>query len=235
MQMVAPLDRLRNAETWLFDLDNTLYPAECNLFAEMERRMGGFIVERFKVDPEEAHRRRRHFFQTHGTTLRGLMLEHGIEPEDFLDYVHDIPLDALAPLPEFARSLAALPGRRLIFTNGTVRHAERVLEKLGLSGLFEDVFDIVASKYIPKPAPGPYEALIRRHGVNPADCVMVEDMARNLKPAAALGMMTVWVPTRADWSQPEEEAGYIHHVAPHLPAFLAEVNAAQPAENVAAG
>ncbi|WP_300296467.1 pyrimidine 5'-nucleotidase [Ferrovibrio sp.] len=212
---------LARAETWIFDLDNTLYPAECNLFAQIDVRMGRFIADLFKVGPDEARRRQKGFFQAHGTTLRGLMVEHGVDPEAFLDYVHDIDVSVVAPLPTLTEALDRLPGRKLIYTNGTVAHADRVLERLGISDRFDGVFDIVASAYLPKPQEPPYHQLVERYGIAPQRAVMVEDMARNLKPAAGLGMTTIWVPTASAWAQPEQGDDHIHHVAPDLASFLA--------------
>ncbi len=215
--------RLTAAETWIFDLDNTLYPADCNLFAQIDRRMGEFIARHFGIGLDEARQRQKGFFQTHGTTLRGLMVEHALNPADFLDYVHDIDLAPVAPAPHLGAALDRLPGRKVIFTNGTVAHAGRVLGRLGIADRFEAVFDIIAADYLPKPREEPYRRLLDSHGIAPAGAVMVEDMARNLVPAAALGMTTVWVPTTAAWSQPDRpgEAAHIHHTAPDLPAFLA--------------
>jgi putative hydrolase of the HAD superfamily len=222
----APVPPLRDAElaraeTWIFDLDNTLYPAECNLFAQIDQRMGAFIGELFGVDPIEAKRRQKGFFQAHGTTLRGLMVEHGVDPQAFLDYVHDIDVSVVSPLPHLAAALDRLPGRKLIYTNGTVAHAGRVLDRLGIADRFEGVFDIVASAYLPKPQESPYRQMVQHYGIAPHRSVMVEDMARNLKPAAGLGMTTIWVPTASAWAQPDPDDDHIHHVASDLPAFLA--------------
>ncbi|MCW0236524.1 MAG: pyrimidine 5'-nucleotidase [Ferrovibrio sp.] len=230
--VAAPLagPALRDAETWIFDLDNTLYPAECNLFEQVQRRMGEFIATTFALDAAAAAEKRKYFFHTHGTTLRGLMVEHGIDPADFLDYVHDIDLSAVAALPALAEALDRLPGRKLIYTNGTVAHADRIMRKLGVDHHFEAVFDIVASDYVPKPDMTPYRTMLQKHGVDPRGAVMVEDMARNLKPAAELGMTTIWVPTTAAWSQPDADGHvHIHHTAPDLTAFLAGLHAAPAA------
>lgn len=212
---------LARAETWIFDLDNTLYPAECNLFAQIDQRMGAFIAELFGVDAVEAKQRQKGFFQAHGTTLRGLMVEHGVDPQAFLDFVHDIDVSVVAPLPSLTEALDRLPGRKLIYTNGTVAHADRVLARLGIADRFEGVFDIVASAYLPKPQESPYRQMVNRYGISPQRAVMVEDMARNLKPAAGLGMTTVWVPTASAWAQPDPGDDHIHHVAHDLAAFLA--------------
>ena len=213
---------LHEIETWIFDLDNTLYPSRCNLFAEAEARMADFIVHELglALTVEDAHALRRRFFLDHGTTLRGLMLEHGIEPKAFLDYVHDIDLSPVPPDPTLVDAIAALPGRKLIFTNGTEDYAERVIARIGLTGHFLAIHDIMACDYLPKPDPSGYAALIARHGVEPRTALMVEDMARNLVPAAALGMTTAWVQTSKDWAREGAGPDDIHHVIDELAPWL---------------
>jgi putative hydrolase of the HAD superfamily len=213
---------LHEIETWIFDLDNTLYPSRCNLFAEAEARMADFIVHELglALTVEDAHALRRRFFLDHGTTLRGLMLEHGIEPKAFLDYVHDIDLSPVPPDPTLVDAIAALPGRKLIFTNGTEDYAERVIARIGLTGHFLAIHDIIACDYLPKPDPSGYAALIARHGVEPRTALMVEDMARNLVPAAALGMTTAWVQTPKDWAREGAGPDDIHHVIDELALWL---------------
>ena len=209
------------APVWIFDLDNTLYPAECNLFAQIDDRMGRFIATRFRLEPAEAKILQKRFFQNHGTTLRGLMLEHAVPPEEFLAYVHDIDLSPIGPAPDLDRALHSLPGRKLVFTNGSVEHAERVLNRLGIGRHFEAVFDIRAAGYRPKPDPEPYLRLVRRFGIEPRAATMVEDIARNLEPAAALGMTTVWVPNEREWSRAADVTpDYIDHVAEDLVLWL---------------
>jgi putative hydrolase of the HAD superfamily len=214
---------LHEIETWIFDLDNTLYPASCNLFAEAEARMAAFIVDELKIelDIEAAHALRRRFFLDHGTTLRGLMLEHGIEPRRFLDYVHDIDLSPVQADPALAAAIAALPGRKFVFTNGTDDYARRVLARIGIAEQFAGIHDIIACDYRPKPDPSGYRAMVERHGIDPAAALMVEDMARNLPPAAALGMTTAWVRTESDWARQGAEPEHIHHVIDELRPWLA--------------
>ena len=213
---------LRAVGVWIFDLDNTLYPASCDLFSLIEHRMGAFIAERFGVSPEEARLRQKRFFRQYGTTLRGLMVEHGVEPEAFLDYVHAIDLSPVAPNPALARALAALPGRKLVFTNASRGHAERVMARLGVAGHFEAIHDIADAGYLPKPAPAAYAGFIARHGVAPARACMIDDMAGNLVPAALLGMTTVWIRSDSAWGRPiAEDLPHIHHVTGDLPGWLA--------------
>ena len=219
---------LAEVETWIFDLDNTLYPASCNLFAEAEARMAAFIVDELKLDLEAAHALRRRFFFDHGTTLRGLMLEHGIAPERFLDYVHDIDLSPVPADPALAQAIAGLPGRKFVFTNATEHYARRVLARIGITGHFAAVHDILACDYLPKPDPSGYRALLERHRIDPESALMVEDMARNLVPAAALGMTTAWVVTDNERAAEGSAGDHVHHIvealAPWLAAALGETS-----------
>ena len=198
--MTAPLS---DVEVWIFDLDNTLYPASCNLFAQVDRRIGEFIASHFGIPFDEARALQKRYFRDHGTTLRGLMVEHDIDPVPFLDHVHAIDVTPLPPSPRLDRALARLPGRKVIYTNGSTRHAANVTERLGIGRHFDAVFDIVEAGYVPKPDPRPYRTLVERHAIDPARACMVEDIARNLAPAHAMGMTTVWVKTEADWARPD--------------------------------
>jgi putative hydrolase of the HAD superfamily len=218
--MPLALDRI---ETWIFDLDNTLYPASCRLYVEVEQRMARFIMEELRLDHDRAHALRRRYFEQHGTTLRGLMNEYNIAPAHFLDYVHEIDLSAVAPDPDLGAALAALPGRKLIFTNGTRRHAERVLGRLGLAAHFDHIHDIVAVDYRPKPDLAGYRLLLDGHGVDPGTAAMVEDMARNLPPAASLGMTTIWLNNGPHPELEPDHAPHIHHTIGNLRDFLAAI------------
>ena len=219
--MPAPAGRpLGEIETWIFDLDNTLYPVSCRLFDQIHARMTRFIVERLEVSPEAALAVQKTYFREHGTTMRGLMTVDRIDPEDFLAYVHEIDLSCVPPDPVLATALAALPGRKIVHTNGSQRHAERLLNHLGIAESFCGIFDIAAAGYEPKPAFVGYHGLQRRHGVRPATALMVEDMARNLVPAAALGMTTAWVRNPVDWAAAHSEGDHIHHVVDDLGRFL---------------
>lgn len=216
-------------ETWIFDLDNTLYPASCNLFAQVDRLMGMFIQELLSLGPEEARRLQKRYFREHGTTLRGLMNHHDVDPEAFLDFVHRIDFSVIEPSPALDAALAALDGRKLVFTNATKQYAERVLNRIGVGHHFEAIFDIVAADYRPKPERESYHCLIQQHGIDPTRAVLVEDIARNLAPAAELGMTTVWVPNDTDWSRDGAEDGHIHHVTEDLADWLSALVALAPA------
>lgn len=180
-------------DAWVFDLDNTLYPAGQNLFAQIDVRMTAFIQDALKVDREEAYRVQKEFLGEYGTTLSGLMNVHGLPPGPFLDFVHDIDVSILRPDPLLANALNALPGKKFIFTNGTVHHAENVTKQLGIADLFDDVFDIVAADYRPKPHADIYPQMLARFGIEAHKSAFFEDMARNLTPAHKIGMTTVLV------------------------------------------
>lgn len=216
--MIASLRH--TTDTWVFDLDNTLYPASCRLFDQIEAKMRAYICQRLGLDDEAATALKTRLFHAHGTTMKGLMVDHGVDPHHFLQYVHDIDLSPLDGAPALDAVLADLPGRKVIFTNGSVGHAERVLDRLGIGGHFDGIFDIVAAGFVPKPEIGPYREMVTALGVDPTRAVMVEDMARNLKPAAELGMTTVWVPGGTDWGA-VGQGDHIHHVTEDLAAFLA--------------
>jgi putative hydrolase of the HAD superfamily len=222
-----PPARLCEIETWIFDLDNTLYPASSRLFAEVSRRMTAFIADYFDMAPDAARARQQEFFLRYGTTLRGLMVEHGVDPDPFLDYVHKIDLGLLDTDPGLASRLALLPGRKLIFTNASRRHAERVLERLGITPHFEEIFDIAAADYVPKPDRSSYAILLQRHQVAPERACMIEDIARNLEPAKALGMATVWLNTDRDWARRQGFGGapppFVDVTIANLTAWLDDV------------
>jgi putative hydrolase of the HAD superfamily len=211
---VAP--DLSHVRTWIFDLDNTLYPPECDLFALIDDRMQAFVQRKTGLGPVEARALQKKYYHEHGTTLAGLMANHGIHHREFLDEVHEISLDKLEPDPELDRALARLPGRRLVFTNGSERHARRVLDKLGITERFEEVFDIEACALIPKPEPEAFRRLMAAHAVVPATSAFFEDLERNLEPAAALGMTTVLVGPRAHAST----ARFVDHRTKGLAPFL---------------
>lgn len=205
-----PIDP-RAVSCWVFDLDNTLYPAASNLFSRVSVRMTRFIEEEYALSRDQARLLQKQMFHDHGTTMRGLMVERGLDPDRFLHYVHDIDVTDIAPDPHLGTLIGQLPGRKVIFTNGTVPHADRITRRLGLDSLFEATFDIVASDYIPKPDPRPYDVMIERFAIDPATSVMIEDMAQNLRPAAERGMRTVWLKQSTDWARRGAEDAHVHH------------------------
>lgn len=192
------LPALSHIDTWTFDLDNSLYPASTDLFSLIDLRMGEYICRLHGCEPEEARRIQKRHFREHGTTLAGLMASHQIEPREFLDFVHDIDLSRLSADPKLFAAIGSLPGRKWVFTNGEEGYARRVLDRIGLADAFDGVHDICAMDYLPKPDPRCYDAFCARHDIDPARALFVEDMARNLEPAKAIGMTTVWIDNGSD-------------------------------------
>jgi putative hydrolase of the HAD superfamily len=214
-------------DTWVFDLDNTLYPASCRLFDQIDRKMTGLVSEILSVPPVEAKAIQKGLFHKYGTTLRGLMVEHEVDPKYFLHHAHNIDY---APVPEdvaLDEALRALPGRKLIFTNGTVAHARSVLNRLGVTHHFKDIFDIVDSDYIPKPDRGPYEKFVKHTNIKPKTSAMFEDIARNLEAPHELGMTTVLITSDdnadANILNGLQTPDYVHHTTNHLAGFLKKI------------
>ena len=204
--MIAALDHI---DAWIFDLDNTLYPAAADLFGLIDVRMNKFIQQLMDLDYDAARVIQKQLFREHGTTLSGLMRTHTVDPHEFLEFVHDIEMDALAEDRRLVEAIAKLPGRKLVFTNGDADYAGRVLEKLGLSKSFEAIHDIHACAYQPKPHAASYESMVAAFGIEPTRSLFVEDMARNLKPAKAIGMTTVWVNNGSELGNHEADRAYI--------------------------
>lgn len=214
---------LAHVENWIFDLDNCLYPASSNLFALMDRRMGEFIERLLGCDPVEARRIQKYHFSEHGTTLAGLMREHGIDPRQFLEFVHDIDLARLTADPVLVDAMDRLPGRKFVFTNADEPYARRVLDRLGLANAFDGMHDIHAMNYVPKPNAPSYALLCELHGIDPRRALFVDDMARNLVPAKALGMVTVWLDNGSEKGCEGSDMDSIDHVAGDLAPWLAGI------------
>ena len=227
------LGALAGRDTWVFDLDNTLYPAECDLFAEIDQRMTDFVARFLRLERAEARALQKRYYAEHGTTLKGMMTMHGMAPEDFLAHVHEIDLSPLPHLPDLCEAIDALPGRKLVYTNGSRRHAERVTEWMKLEASFDGLFGIEDSAYVPKPSQAAYDAFCRHHDVDPGRAVFFEDLARNLKPAHAMGFATVLVHSAKDWSDEPVEARpagaqdagepHVDYVTGNLTGFLQDV------------
>ena len=198
---------------WVFDLDNTIYPAASSLFPRVAHRMTEWIMGHFDLPEDKAAELKTRLFRQYGTTMRGLMEEFKLPSDGFLSYVHEIDLSDVSYDAVLDKGLKALPGRKHIYTNGTVRHAERILEAFGIRNHFDVIFDIVASDHVPKPNPVPYDRFIEQSGIDPKTSVMIEDMARNLEPAAALGMQTVWLASDLDWARQGANEDYVQFIA----------------------
>lgn len=211
---------LCNAETWVFDLDNTLYPASCRLFDQVDKNITKFIMRFLSLTWDDAYTIQKTYFRKFGTSMNGLINLHGLDPQEFLEFVHKIDLSPLAKNPEIDTALAKLSGRKIIFTNGSVSHAEAVLGALGIARHFEGIFDIVAANYQPKPDSAIYEIFIKKYNIDPKTAVMVEDMARNLAPAHKIGMSCVWIASDNEWARAHFDETFVHHIIDDLTSWL---------------
>jgi putative hydrolase of the HAD superfamily len=219
-----------HVETWVFDLDNTLYPHHLNLWQQVDQRIRDYIAEFLKVTQDEAFRLQKDYYKRYGTSMRGLMTEHGMEPDDYLEYVHQIDHSPLEPNPALGDAIEKLPGRKLILTNGTRKHAQNVMARLEIDHHFEDVFDIAAANLEPKPLPQVYHRFLKRHGVDPQKAAMFEDLARNLEVPHALGMTTVLVVPegtrevfREEWELAGRNDPHVDYVTEDLVEFLERI------------
>jgi putative hydrolase of the HAD superfamily len=217
-------------ETWVFDLDNTLYPRHLNLWQQVDDRIRDYIANFLKIGKDEAFRVQKDYYQRYGTSMRGLMTEHGMKADDYLAFVHQIDHSPLEPNPALGAAIEKLPGRKLILTNGTRKHAEAVTRRLEIHEKFEDVFDIIAADLEPKPLPRTYDKFLKLHGVDPTRAAMFEDLARNLAVPHALGMTTVLVVPegsrevlREAWEMEGRDAPHVDHVTDDLVGFLQRI------------
>ncbi|PZU21864.1 MAG: pyrimidine 5'-nucleotidase [Shinella sp.] len=218
---------------WVFDLDNTLYPHRVNLFAQIDRNMTAFVSELLQVDAVEAKKLQKQYYLEHGTTLKGLMIHHKVDPDAFLQKAHSIDYSPLIPHPELGEAIKALPGRKFIFTNGSVPHAEATARALGILEHFDDIFDIVAADYVPKPAGETYDKFVALNRVDTNRAAMFEDLPRNLKAPKERGMKTVLiVPNNLgetvleSWEYAGSEDDHIDYLTEDLEHFLTALNRA---------
>ncbi len=224
--MTAPR-AFAHIDSWVFDLDNTLYPHHVNLWQQVDARIGEFVSSWLNITRDEARALQKDYYRRFGTTMRGMMTLHGVRADDYLAYVHKIDHSPLEPNPEMGEEIAKLPGRKLILTNGSVDHVDAVLARLGLSSHFDGVFDIIAAELEPKPAPQTYQKFLALHSVDPARAAMFEDLSRNLVVPHQLGMTTVLVVpdgskevVREDWELEGRDAAHVDHVTDDLTGFL---------------
>ncbi|ORE91956.1 HAD-superfamily hydrolase [Stappia sp. 22II-S9-Z10] len=219
-----------DVDTWIFDLDNTLYPPHTDLFAQVDQKMSEFVGKLLDMERDAARALQKDYYKRYGTTLRGLMVEHGINPDGFLEFVHDIDHSRVVPDPRLASALEGLPGRRFIMTNGTTAHARAIAERIGVHAHFEDIFDIVAADLIPKPHADTYAKFWQMHGIDPSRAAMFEDLSRNLAVPHENGMRTVLVVPegtrevfREDWELEGQTAPHVEYVTDDLAGFLERI------------
>ncbi|MDC1093093.1 pyrimidine 5'-nucleotidase [Pelagibacteraceae bacterium] len=215
---------LKNIKYWLFDLDNTLYSGDTKVFDQVDKKMSKFISEKLKVSEEEAKKIQKNYFHEYNTTLNGMIKNHDIDANEFLEFVHDVNLDFLQKDEFLKNQISKLSGKKIIFTNGSKAHASNVTKKIGIDKLFDGVFDIVDSDFYPKPSIQPYKKIIENYNIEPEYCIFFEDIARNLKPAHELGMKTVWIKNKEPWAAEYSDAEFINYRTDSLANFLKEIN-----------
>ena len=218
------MKELTKIKYWIFDLDNTLYSGDTKVFDQVDKKMSKFISEKLNVSIEEAKKIQKNYFHEYNTTLNGMIKNHKIDADEFLEFVHDVDLDFLKADKPLAQEIANLNGKKLIFTNGSKAHASNVTKRIGIEKLFDGVFDIVESNFIPKPSIEPYKKIIEKYKIEPQYSIFIEDIARNLKPAHELGMKTVWIKNDEPWAAKFSDSNFINYKTDNLAKFLKEIN-----------
>jgi len=218
------MKELTKIQYWLFDLDNTLYSGQTKVFDQVDKKMSLFISEKLEVSIEEAKKIQKNYFHEYNTTLNGMIKNHKIDANEFLEFVHDVNLEFLKIDKPLKREIANLLGKKFIFTNGSKAHAANVTKRIGIDKLFDGVFDIVEADFIPKPSIEPYKKIIDNFKIEPQYCIFIEDIARNLKPAHELGMKTVWIKNDEPWAAEFSNSDFIDYKTDDLANFLKEIN-----------
>ncbi len=215
---------LKNVRYWVFDLDNTLYPYQCDLFAQVDLKMSEFIAQKLGMSFAEARKLQKHFFHNYGTTLHGLQKHHNVDADEYLEFTHDIDYSLIPANDILARQLQRLDGEKVIFTNGPRNHAEKTLKQLGISDSFSQIYDIYAANFQPKPEPKIYDTMLEYFQIKyPKDAIMLDDLVKNLVPAAKLGMKTVWVEGGIGNFLEGSEKTMIHFQTDRIDNFLNQV------------
>ena len=218
------MKELTKIKYWIFDLDNTLYSGDTKVFDQVDKKMSKFISEKLKVSIEEAKVIQKNYFHEYNTTLNGMIKNHNIDANEFLEFVHDVDLNFLKADKPLEREISNLEGKKFIFTNGSKAHVSNVTKRIGIEKLFDGVFDIVESDFIPKPSIEPYKKIIEKFKIEPQYSIFIEDIARNLKPAYELGMKTVWIKNDEPWAAKFSDSDFINYKTDNLAKFLKEVN-----------
>jgi len=214
----------KSIKYWIFDLDNTLYSGKTKVFEQVEKRMSKYISQKLNVSVQEAKKIQKNYFHKYNTTLNGMIKNHEIDPDEFLEFVHDINIDFLQRDLKLAEEIEKLEGKKIIFTNGSRKHAINVTKKIGIDQYFDDIFDIVDSNFVPKPAMEPYKKLVEKHKIDPKLCVFVEDIARNLKPAYEMGMKTIWIENDESFASKFSDGDFVNYKTNNLTEFLRKIN-----------
>ena len=209
---------------WIFDLDNTLYSGKTKVFEQVDKRMSKYISNKLNISVEEAKKIQKNYFYEYNTTLNGMIKNHKIDPDEFLDFVHDINIDFIQKDTLLGEEIKKLDGKKIIFTNGSRKHAINVTKQIGIDRLFDGIFDIVDAEFIPKPSIEPYKKLVEKHKIDPKLSVLVEDIARNLKPAYEMGMKTVWIENEEPWASKFSDSEFVNYRTNNLSEFLKKIN-----------
>ena len=215
---------LQSIKFWVFDLDNTLYSAKTRVFEQVNKKMSEYISKKLNVGVEEAKKIQKNYFYKYNTTLNGMIKNYGIDASEFLNFVHDIDLSFLKNDQALEIELSKIKDKKIIFTNGPKTHAKNVTKKIGIDKLFDGIFDIVDSDFVPKPDIKAYKKLIDKYKIEPQYCILIEDIARNLKPAYELGMKTVWIKNDEPWAAEFSNESFINYRTENLARFLKEIN-----------
>mgnify|MGYP001383761302 FL=1 len=218
------MEELKKIKYWLFDLDNTLYSGDTKVFDQVDKKMSKFISDKLNVSIEEAKKIQKNYFHEYNTTLNGMIKNHEIDANEFLEFVHDVDLNFLEKNEPLEKEITKLNGKKIIFTNGSKAHASNVTKRIGIEKLFDGVFDIVESDFIPKPSIEPYKKIIEKYKIEPQYSIFIEDIARNLKPAHELGMKTVWIKNNEPWAAEFSDSDFINYKIDNLAKFLKEIN-----------
>ena len=218
---------LKSIKYWIFDLDNTLYSGKTRVFEQVDKKMSKYISEKLNITVEEARKIQKNYFHEYNTTLNGMIKNHKIDANEFLEFVHDIDIDFLKKDEKLAEEMKKLEGKKIIFTNGSKKHAINVTRRIGIEQYFDGIFDIVDSDFIPKPSIEPYKKLVEKHKIDPKLSVLVEDIARNLKPAYEMGMKTVWIENDEPWAAKFSDSKFINYKISNLAEFLKKINTAK--------
>jgi len=214
----------KSIKCWIFDLDNTLYSGKTKVFEQVDKKMSQYISEKLNVSIEEAKKIQKNYFYEYNTTLNGLIKNHKINADEFLEFVHNVDIDFLEKDLKLSEEIKKLGGKKIIFTNGSRKHALNVTRKIGIDHHFDDIFDIVDSEFVPKPAVEPYKKLVKKHKIDPKLCVFIEDIARNLKPAYEMGMKTIWIENDEPWAKKFSDNDFVNYKTNNLPEFLKKIN-----------
>ena len=218
------MKELQFIKFWIFDLDNTLYADETKVFDQVDKKMSKYISEKLNVNITEAKEIQKNYFHKYNTTLNGMIKNHKIDANEFLEFVHDIDVNFLKKNYGLGAELKKLDGKKIIYTNGSKKHALNVTKKIGIDQYFDGIFDIVDSNFVPKPLIEPYKKLVKKHKIDPKLCVFIEDIARNLKPAYEMGMKTIWIENNEPWAKKFSDGDFINYRTNNLTEFLKKIN-----------